>query len=84
VPSIAKVAPEIWDPVHPTRAALINNISASVRGGKTSGADHVLPLCAPETLRTLDLDVESGSRPNVRTRPRGPHPPGQRGRETDR
>ena len=59
VPSIAKVAPEIWDPVHPTRAALINNISASVRGGKTSGADHVLPLCAPETLRTLDLDVEA-------------------------
>jgi len=59
VPSIAKVAPEIWDPLHPTRGSLINNVSAAVRSGKTSGADHVLPLCMPETLRTLDLDEET-------------------------
>lgn len=55
-PSIAKVAPERWDPMHPTRGALINNVSASIRGGKTSGADHVLPLCRRETLETLGLD----------------------------
>jgi len=62
VPSIAKVAPEIWNPLHPTRGSLINNISASVRGAKTSGADHLLPLCMPETLRTLDLDEETLSK----------------------
>ena len=56
IPSIAKVAPEKWDPAHPTRGALINNVSASIRGGKTSGADHVLPLCRRETLQTLGLD----------------------------
>jgi len=56
IPSIAKVAPEKWDPAHPTRGALINNVSASIRGGKTSGADHVLPLCRRETLETLGLD----------------------------
>lgn len=59
VPSIAKVAPEIWDPSRPTRGSLINNISASVRGAKTRGADHLLPLCMPETLRTLGLDAET-------------------------
>lgn len=62
VPSIAKVAPEIWDPAHPTRGALINNVSASLRGGKTAGADHVLPLCHPETMETLGLDEEVLSR----------------------
>lgn len=56
VPSIAKVAPEKWDPAHPTRGALINNVSASVRRGKTSGADHVLPLCRMETIEALGLD----------------------------
>jgi hypothetical protein len=58
VPSIAKVAPEVWDASNPTRGSLINNISASVRGGKTGGADHLLPLCLPETLSILDLDED--------------------------
>jgi hypothetical protein len=58
VPSIAKVAPERWDPAHPTRGALINNVSASIRGGKSAGADHILPLCHPETMKTLGLDEE--------------------------
>jgi hypothetical protein len=58
VPSIAKVAPEVWDASNPTRGSLINNISASVRGGKTSGTDHLLPLCLPETLSILDLDED--------------------------
>jgi hypothetical protein len=62
VPSIAKVAPETWDPEHPTRAALINNVSASVRGGKTGGADHVLPLCRPETLEALGLNEDTLTR----------------------
>jgi hypothetical protein len=59
VPSIAKVAPEVWDPSNPTRGSLINNVSAAVRRGKTGGADHILPLCMPETLRMLDLDEEA-------------------------
>lgn len=58
VPSIAKVAPEVWDPANPTRGSLINNVSAAIRRGKTGGADHILPLCVPETLRILDLDEE--------------------------
>jgi hypothetical protein len=58
VPSIAKVAPEVWDSANPTRASLINNISASVRGGKTRGSDHVLPLCRQETLCALGLDED--------------------------
>ncbi|WOJ91827.1 hypothetical protein RZS28_19060 (plasmid) [Methylocapsa polymorpha] len=58
VPSIAKVAPEVWDAHNPTRGSLINNISASVRGEKTGGADHLLPLCLPETLSILDLDED--------------------------
>jgi len=58
VPSIAKVAPEVWDASNPTRGSLINNISASVRGGKTGGTDHLLPLCLPETLSILDLDED--------------------------
>jgi hypothetical protein len=58
VPSIAKVAPEVWDPSNPTRASLINNVSASVRGSKNGGADHVLPLCMPETLGALGLDED--------------------------
>jgi hypothetical protein len=56
VPSIAKVASEVWDPANPTRGSLINNVSASVRGGKTSGSDQLLPLCRPETLAALGLD----------------------------
>jgi hypothetical protein len=62
VPSIAKVAPETWDPTHPTRGALINNVSASIRSGKTGGANHVLPLCHPKTLETLGLDEDVLSR----------------------
>lgn len=58
VPSIAKVAPEVWDASNPTRGSLINNISASVRGGKTGGSDHLLPLCLPETLSILDVDED--------------------------
>ncbi len=58
VPSIAKVAPEVWDPSNPSRGSLINNVSASIRGGKTSGRDHVLPLCMRETLDALDLDED--------------------------
>ena len=58
VPSIAKVAPEVWDASNPTRGSLINNISASVRSGKTGGTDHLLPLCLPETLSILDLDED--------------------------
>ncbi|MGJ0507750.1 MAG: hypothetical protein ACR652_11600 [Methylocystis sp.] len=61
-PSIAKVAPEVWDPTHPTRGALINNVSASVRSSRSCGADHVLPLCLPETLAALDLDENILSR----------------------
>jgi hypothetical protein len=61
-PSIAKVAPEAWDPNNPTRDSLINNVSAAVRRGKTSGADHVLPLCMSETLHILDLDEETLAR----------------------
>jgi hypothetical protein len=56
VPSIAKVAPEKWDPAHPTRGALINNISAAVRSGKTAGASQALPLCQAETMQALGLD----------------------------
>jgi len=52
------VAPEVWDASNPTRGSLINNISASVRGGKTGGTDHLLPLCLPETLSILDLDED--------------------------
>jgi hypothetical protein len=62
LPSIAKAAPETWDPAHPTRGALINNVSASIRGGKSSGADHVLPLCHPQTIETLGLDENMLSR----------------------
>ena len=58
VPSIAKVAPEVWDASNPTRGSLINNISASVRQGKTGGTDHLLPLCLPETLSILELDED--------------------------
>ncbi len=58
IPSIAKVAPEVWDPSNPSRGSLINNVSASVRGSNTGGSDHVLPLCMRETLDALDLDED--------------------------
>jgi hypothetical protein len=55
LPSIAKVAPEAWDPAHPTRAALINNVSASLRRTGGSGGAHLLPLCSPSALALIGL-----------------------------
>ncbi len=55
LPSIAKVAPEAWDPARPTRAALINNVSASVRRAGGGGAEHLLPLCSHRALALIGL-----------------------------
>jgi hypothetical protein len=60
-PTIAKVASLAYDPAHPTRLSLLNNVAASMATRDDSprvARDYVLPLCNLATLRTLGLEPD--------------------------
>lgn len=57
-PTIAKVAPEPYDPLSASRRNLINNITHSMVTQQVSGTEFMLPLCCQESLKLLGITVD--------------------------
>jgi hypothetical protein len=62
-PSVVKVNRQAFDPKHPTRESLLNNITTSANETSSSGLNFILPLCSKDTLDTLgisELELQVG------------------------
>jgi hypothetical protein len=57
-PSAVKVASEAYDPQHPARLSLINNISTSAQATQKPGTEFLLPLADRDTLELLGISIE--------------------------
>lgn len=57
-PSVAKIASQPFDASKPSRASLINNITASSQATKKGGVSFSLPLSNHESLETLGISVD--------------------------
>jgi hypothetical protein len=57
-PSVVKVNRQTFDPEHPTRESLLNNITTSANETCSSGLNFILPLCSRDTLATLGISEQ--------------------------
>lgn len=57
-PSVVKVNRQTFDPEHPTRESLLNNITTSANETSSSGLNFILPLCSSDTLATLGISEQ--------------------------
>lgn len=58
LPAIAKVSSARWDPAHPTREMLVNNVTWAAARSGAPGHRYILPLCEPATWQALGIDAD--------------------------
>jgi hypothetical protein len=57
-PAVVKVASAAYDPEHPQRLSLINNVTTSAQATQRSGVEFLMPLANRATLELLGLSLE--------------------------
>lgn len=52
---LLQVAREAFDPTHPDKSSLINNITTSAKETQQAGSEFMLPLACAKTLQFLGI-----------------------------